>query len=62
MGLFEQASAEPSLLELCRAQPKNMNVVRNFSFSPYFWGIAEICQETRKADSGNLWIRYVKFY
>ena len=29
LGIFVQASAEPSLLELCRAPPKIMNVVRN---------------------------------
>ena len=29
LGIFVQASAKPSLLELCRAQPKNMNAVRN---------------------------------
>ena len=29
LGIFEQASAKPSLLELCRAQPKIMNEVRN---------------------------------
>ena len=31
MGLFVQASAEPSLLELCQAQPKITTASRNFS-------------------------------
>ena len=31
LGIFEQASAKPSLLELCRAPPKIKNAVRNLS-------------------------------
>ncbi len=31
MGLFVQASAVPSLLELCQAQPKITTASRNFS-------------------------------
>jgi hypothetical protein len=41
-GIFAQASAEPSLLELCRVQPKIMNVVRKFCALLYYKGFPRI--------------------
>ena len=51
MGLFVQASAEPSLLELCQAQPKIMTASRNF-FCPYLQALQRFVKKQEEPTAG----------